>query len=174
MSQYDGAVDAQQHFSAQDSPTAGRQNLYQSPLNNNHPSDSGFRCVKFERQGGDAAPHTVSPWADLTISLRSIRKAAPSPLQTSTTAASPVNSSESPKADPKSPVDTNSFSKNASYHTPNSDEPRSPVERLDDLLASEQSFYQGSGSPPRNENLPRFVAFDLCWRTAADGSSLWL
>jgi hypothetical protein len=79
----------------------------------------------------------------LTLScyIRSQRKPAPSPLQTSITATTP---SPTPTKTTFEIPASGSGSRiiEATLHTPpKSDGPRSPKERLDDLLASEKSFY---------------------------------
>lgn len=71
---------------------------------------------------------------------RSQRKAAPSPLQTSTTAGSPP-ASVTPT---RSTFDTFSSPRSTQHHS-SEEGPRSPKERLDDLLASEKSFYRSEG-----------------------------
>ncbi|TVY28926.1 putative Rho-type GTPase-activating protein [Lachnellula hyalina] len=111
-------VQQQQQFTSQDSPTIGRPQV-QFPSNNSSPaSESGKRS----------------------------RKAAPSPLQTSTTAISPPTSA--------TPTRTTFIRTGGDQSVSSNDlpqQPRSPKERLDDLLASEKSFYrsEGESSPDR-------------------------
>ncbi|TVY92646.1 putative Rho-type GTPase-activating protein [Lachnellula willkommii] len=111
-------VQQQQQFVSQDSPTIGRSQV-QFPSNNSSPaSESGKRS----------------------------RKAAPSPLQTSTTAISPPTSA--------TPTRTTFIRTGGDQSVSSNDypqQPRSPKERLDDLLASEKSFYrsEGESSPDR-------------------------
>ncbi|PMD39720.1 hypothetical protein L207DRAFT_529666 [Hyaloscypha variabilis F] len=115
LSQQNDGLNSQLHLSPQDSPTIGRNQVYYSPNNSSPISESGKRS----------------------------RKAAPSPLQTSTTATSPPTSA--------TPTRT-TFSRSGVDHTSTStssnpqEEPRSPKERLDDLLASEKSFYRSEDS----------------------------
>ncbi|KUJ22831.1 uncharacterized protein LY89DRAFT_311590 [Mollisia scopiformis] len=120
--QNEGPSDAQTtqlQFFPQDSPTGGRNQVYYSP-NNSSPT----------------APDT---------GRRSQRKAAPSPLQTSTTATSPLSSVTPTRTTfPRSGVDHTSPSSSSVHQSPQ--QPRSPTERLDDLLASEKSFYTSETS----------------------------
>jgi hypothetical protein len=77
---------------------------------------------------------------------RSLRKAAPSPLQTSTTATSPPTSATPTRTTfPRSGVDHTSTSTSSNHAGPQ-EGPRSPKERLDDLLASEKTFYRSEDS----------------------------
>lgn len=95
---------------------------------------------------------------------RSQRKAAPSPLQTSSSAKSQHHSGNST---PTTGVFTDSIRGSPGrmgeldrQTSLRSDEPRSPKERLDDLLASERSFYDPGDAPsPPMMNNPnsRFV-----------------
>ncbi|KAL2072827.1 hypothetical protein VTL71DRAFT_12170 [Oculimacula yallundae] len=108
---------SQLQFFPQDSPTVGRPQVY--ALNNSSPRSEAGK--------------------------RSLRKAAPSPLQTSTTAISPPSSvTPTRTAFPRGGVDHLSSSTSIEHSSPQS--PRSPKERLDDLLASEQSFYRPKDS----------------------------
>ncbi|KAF4636624.1 hypothetical protein G7Y89_g1460 [Cudoniella acicularis] len=115
--QNDGPSESQLQYLSQDSPTIGRTQLQYSSNNSPTATETG---------------------------KRSLRKAAPSPLQTSTTAASPPSS--------VTPTRT-TFSKSGvdyTYSSPGSpqqlqEQPRSPKERLDDLLASEKTFYKSEG-----------------------------
>ncbi|KAG9238604.1 hypothetical protein BJ875DRAFT_33430 [Amylocarpus encephaloides] len=108
---------------SQESPTSGRTHLQYSS-NTASPSDSG---------------------------KRSQRKAAPSPLQTSTIAATPPTS--------VTPTKT-TFSRTAVDHpvsstgSPLQEQPRSPKERLDDLLASERTFYRPTVDSPVRRDSP--------------------
>lgn len=74
-----------------------------------------------------------------------MRKAAPSPLQTSTSATSPPSSvTPTRTAFARSGVDYSTTSPGSPHSF--LDQPRSPKERLDDLLASERSFYKSEDS----------------------------
>ncbi|KAI9053261.1 hypothetical protein LZ554_002228 [Drepanopeziza brunnea f. sp. 'monogermtubi'] len=91
------------------------------------------------------SPNNPSPGSE--PAQRSLRKAAPSPLQISTTATSPPSS--------VTPTKT-TFARSAGDHSYTS--PLSPKERLDDLLASEQSFYRSEDSSVESsleQNRPR-------------------
>jgi hypothetical protein len=78
-----------------------------------------------------------------TLCSRSQRKAAPSPLQTITTATTPP-SSATPTRTTFSRTGVDHSSKSIGTHNSPPEQPRSPKERLDDLLASEKSFYNTS------------------------------
>jgi RalA-binding protein 1 len=83
---------------------------------------------------------------------RSQRKAAPSPLQNSTSATSPQSS-----ATPTRTTFSSSGVHNPTFaNSPHSplEQPRSPKERLDDLLASEKSFYKSEDSSVESIQLP--------------------
>ncbi|KAK0100293.1 hypothetical protein ONS96_007574 [Cadophora gregata f. sp. sojae] len=134
--QNDASADAnatsnsQLQFFPQDSPTVGRSQVY-SPNNPSPRSEPG---------------------------KRSLRKAAPSPLQTSTTATSPPSSvTPTRTAFPRAGVDHSTSSASIQQSIPQS--PKSPKERLDDLLASEQSFYRSKDSSVESnpeESRPRY------------------
>ncbi|CZR51220.1 related to BEM3 GTPase-activating protein for Cdc42p and Rho1p [Phialocephala subalpina] len=132
--QNDGPSDAQTQlqFFPQDSPTVGRSPVYYSPNNSSPTVDTG---------------------------RRSQRKAAPSPLQTSTTAATSPQSSVTPTRTTfaRSGVDHTSPSSSSVHQSPQ--QPRSPTERLDDLLASEKSFYTSETSSVEStpEDRPRYA-----------------
>ncbi|KAH8815377.1 hypothetical protein F5884DRAFT_851854 [Xylogone sp. PMI_703] len=89
-----------------------------------------------------------SPSSNNSESLyRSQRKAAPSPLQTSTTASSP----------PPSATPTKTAFARGDRNAKAPEEPRSPKERLDDLLASEKSFYKSEESSTSTESIPNLA-----------------
>ncbi|KAG0651176.1 putative Rho-type GTPase-activating 2 [Hyphodiscus hymeniophilus] len=138
--QNDGPFDTQLQLFPQDSPTVGRTQSQFSGVSANNSSPVGS-------ESGKRSPL-----------FRSQRKAAPSPLQTSVTAQSPPNSVTPTR---------NNFSRSASDHISKSsgalhrlpEQPRSPKERLDDLLASEKSFYTSEESPDESaptDNNPRY------------------
>ncbi len=80
---------------------------------------------------------------------RSQRKAAPSPLQTSTSATSPSSPTPTRTAFARPATDSGAGTAQTVRYTPQmTDQPRSPKERLDDLLASERSFYTSDEAPP--------------------------
>ncbi|KAH8657533.1 hypothetical protein BGZ60DRAFT_132901 [Tricladium varicosporioides] len=116
--QHDGPSDSalsQSQYLSQDSPTVGRSHLQYTSSNSSPATESG---------------------------KRSQRKAAPSPLQTSTTAASPPSSVTPTRTTfIKGSVDHPFTSTSPHHHQ----QPRSPKERLDDLLASEKTFYKSEG-----------------------------
>ncbi|KAE8446927.1 hypothetical protein EG329_011558 [Mollisiaceae sp. DMI_Dod_QoI] len=131
--QNDGPSDAQTQlqFFPQDSPTVGRSPVYSSPNNSSPTAETG---------------------------RRSQRKAAPSPLQTSISATSPPTSVTPTRTTfSRSGVDHTSPSSNSVYQS--LQQPRSPKERLDDLLASEQSFYTSETSSIDSipEEIPRYA-----------------
>ncbi|TAQ88423.1 hypothetical protein B7494_g3285 [Chlorociboria aeruginascens] len=105
----------------QESPTSGRVQL--------HDSLSG--------PGNSAESET-----------RSRRKAAPSPLQTTTTATSPLRSATPTRkiVVPENTVDPSPISTGGPLS------PRSPKERLDDLLASQETFLGPETTPPQRSN----------------------
>ncbi|CAG8982876.1 hypothetical protein HYALB_00002892 [Hymenoscyphus albidus] len=85
---------------------------------------------------------------------RSQRKAAPSPLHTSTTASPPTSVTPTRSTFDRNGAD-HFFASPVSIQQLNSNEgPRSPKERLDDLLASERTFYrpEGDSSTDREQN----------------------
>jgi hypothetical protein len=87
-----------------------------------------------------------------SLASRSQRKAAPSPLQTSTTATSPPSSVTPTRTTfARTGVDHTSSSTSSPYQNLQ-EGPRSPKERLDDLLASEKSFYKSEDSS--TESIP--------------------
>ena len=96
----------------------------------------------------------------LTVSrVRSQRKAVPSPLQTMTSATSPPTS-----VTPTRSTFPRSGTNNPSYSASHQEQPRSPKERLDDLLASERSFYRSEDSSVdsiRAETSRYFEPFDF-------------
>ncbi|KAK6614259.1 RhoGAP domain-containing protein [Botrytis cinerea] len=117
--------DTQLHYLPQESPTAGRTQLSPSP-NNSSPV-----------------------WETRSSSLR---KPAPSPLQTSTTPTSP-SSSVTPTRTTfpvKGSGEQYPFISTKASQSP-LQEPRSPKERLDDLLATEKNFYTSdhTAKPPQ-------------------------
>ncbi|KAF5878431.1 uncharacterized protein Bfra_000597 [Botrytis fragariae] len=117
--------DTQLHYLPQESPTTGRTHLSHSPNNS-------------------------SPVLETRNS--SLRKAAPSPLQTSTTPTSPSSSVTPTRTtfSVKGSGDQYPFiSTKASQSS--LQEPRSPKERLDDLLATEKNFYtsEHTAKPPQ-------------------------
>ncbi|KAF7958713.1 hypothetical protein EAE96_002247 [Botrytis aclada] len=117
--------DTQLHYLPQESPTTGRTHLAHSPNNS-------------------------SPVLETRNS--SLRKAAPSPLQTSTTPTSPSSSVTPTRTtfSVKGSGDQYPFiSTKASQSS--LQEPRSPKERLDDLLATEKNFYtsEHTAKPPQ-------------------------
>lgn len=93
---------------------------------------------------------------------RSQRRAAPSPLQTSITANSSYSTPTPTRTFAKASLDSRSRITEARRNDPllNGDSPRSPKERLDDLLASERTFYNPDDDPldkVANGILPRHV-----------------
>ncbi|RFU35202.1 hypothetical protein B7463_g1150, partial [Scytalidium lignicola] len=87
---------------------------------------------------------------------RSQRKAVPSPLQTTFTASSPPPSATPTRTTfPRATVDYNSQRGDRDQKL--SEEPRSPKERLDDLLASERSFYKSEESSTSTESIPNLA-----------------
>ncbi|KFY44803.1 hypothetical protein V494_01289 [Pseudogymnoascus sp. VKM F-4513 (FW-928)] len=113
------------NFPVQDSPTVGRTTPQSSAGN---------------PQG--------SPSSSSDTGYRTHHKATPSPLQTSTSANSthatttPTKPGFSrPSGEEPRTVET------VRYTSRRGDEPRSPKERLDDLLASEKSFYDAEDAP---------------------------
>ncbi|KIN03977.1 hypothetical protein OIDMADRAFT_40093 [Oidiodendron maius Zn] len=130
--QDDGPYDALPQFSSQDSPTVGRHQAQYVASNPNPALDLG---------------------------KRSQRKAAPSPLQTSTIAPSatsatfPSSAGASTSGTPLSGTPTRTaFARTGARQSPGGnhiipDGPRSPKERLDDLLASERKLYPIDDSP---------------------------
>ncbi|APA06866.1 hypothetical protein SS1G_04496 [Sclerotinia sclerotiorum 1980 UF-70] len=124
--------DTQIHYLPQESPTAGRTQLLQSA---NHSSPV------------------------LETRNRSLHKAAPSPLQTSTTPTS-TSSSVTPTRTTfpmKGSGDRHPLISTKSSQSP-LEEPRSPKERLDDLLATEKNFYTSEQSvkPPQTPGNTRY------------------
>ncbi|CZT42801.1 related to BEM3 GTPase-activating protein for Cdc42p and Rho1p [Rhynchosporium secalis] len=114
--------DSQLQFFPQDSFIVGRSQVY-SPNNSLTKSEPG---------------------------RRSLRRAAPSPLQTSTTAtASPSSVTSTRTVFSRAGTDNSSSSASIQHLIPHS--PRSPKERLDELLASEQSFYRSKDSSVESE-----------------------
>ncbi|KAA8576600.1 hypothetical protein EYC84_006698 [Monilinia fructicola] len=124
--------DTHLHYLPQESPTAGRTQL----------------------------PHLANNSSTvLETRNRSLRKAAPSPLQTSTTPRSPSSSvTPTRTAFPmRGSKDQHAFI--STRESPSSlEEPRSPKERLDDLLATEKDFYitEESVKPPKIQGNSRF------------------
>ncbi|KAH8602830.1 hypothetical protein B0O99DRAFT_498769 [Bisporella sp. PMI_857] len=115
--QNDRHYDQLQFFPSDASPTVGRNTTQYPPNNSSSLSETG---------------------------KRSQRKAAPSPLQTTTSAASPPASVTPTRSTfSRSGVDHPSAYKSSSSPP---EQPRSPKEQLDDLLASERSFYRSEDS----------------------------
>ena len=140
--QHDGTYDTQLQFFSQESPTVGRSQQYSSN-NSSSVSELGKRYT----QSISIEASTRAPRTDGSPS-RSQRKAAPSPLQTSTSATSPPPS-VTPTRTTFVGADYSSTGASLSlYDGPRS--PRSPKERLDDLLASERSFYKTEDSIPES------------------------
>ena len=142
LSQQNDGLDSQLQFFPQDSPTIGRNQVYNSPKTSTPISESGKRYAKVYLE----LEHFVAIRVLTRDPSRSLRKAAPSPLQTSTTATSPPTSATPTRTTfPRSGVDHTSTSTSSNYAGPQ-EGPRSPKERLDDLLASEKTFYRSEDS----------------------------
>ncbi|KAI9650120.1 Rho GTPase activating protein [Ciborinia camelliae] len=129
--------DTQLHYLPQESPTAGRTQLLHS-ANNSSPV--------------------------LETHHRFLRKATSSPLQTSTTPTSP-SSSVTPTRTTfpmKGSDDQYPFISTKASQSP-LEEPRSPKERLDDLLATEKNFYTSdqSAKSPQIQGNSRYL-FNSC------------
>ncbi|TVY67367.1 putative Rho-type GTPase-activating protein, partial [Lachnellula suecica] len=116
LSQHDGPSDALLS-QVQDSPTVGRAQIQYASFSSPPVSESGKRS----------------------------RKAAPSPLQTSTIPASAPSSATPTRTTFARVGGDHSLTSSHSPHHSLPEQPRSPKERLDDLLASEKSFYQSEG-----------------------------
>lgn len=129
LQQNDGPADTQRHHTL-DSSTVSRNQTYHTPNTTPLTSDAGKRLVSPIIAA--KPPLTQDP-------DRSQRKAAPSPLQTSTTATSP-NPSTTPTRSTFSDRRIAEVYISPRNTTPQ-EEPRSPKERLNDLLASEKSYY---------------------------------
>lgn len=122
-------ADSQRHLN-HDSPTAGRNQTYYSPNTAPLTSDAGKRLVLV----------LALPERALTPILvdRSQRKAAPSPLQTSTIA----NSSSSTTPTKSSFSDRRPAAEHTSPRSTSLQEQYlSPKERLNDLLATEKAYH---------------------------------
>jgi len=145
--QTDGPSDLQ--IFPHDSPTIGRTQVVQYSPNNSSPiAESGRRYAKSIPILSYCDVHLLGP----SLSSRSQRKAAPSPLQTSTTATSPPSSVTPTRTTfVRTGVDHTSSSTSSTYQNLQ-EGPRSPKERLDDLLASEKSFYKSEDSS--TESIP--------------------
>ncbi|QSZ30097.1 hypothetical protein DSL72_004617 [Monilinia vaccinii-corymbosi] len=120
------------HYLPQESPTAGRTQLL-------HSANSSL---------------PVSETCN-----RSLRKAAPSPLHTSTTPRSSSSSVTPTRATfhTRGSENPHTFTSTNASQSP-LEEPRSPKERLDDLLATEKDFYTSEQSikPPQIQGTSRF------------------
>ncbi|PQE05367.1 hypothetical protein CJF31_00011156 [Rutstroemia sp. NJR-2017a BVV2] len=103
--------------------------------------------------------YTNSPSPVVDTRNRSFRKAAPSPLQTSTTPTSPQSSATPTRSTfaRNGSEDLNIFTTTKLTQSP-LEEDRSPQERLDGLLASEKSLYKSnqSANPLTTENHSRY------------------
>lgn len=156
--QTDGARDAEHDASASDSdsPTIGRQqHYYPSAKLAAQDTSNRYACwPSIACYSGCSNTYTLRD-------CRSQRRAAPSPLQTSTTATSPPGSATPTRTTFPRPSPNNNSKSQAGQSThhpsPESDSPRSPKERLDDLLASESSFYRSddSSDSSRTATTPR-------------------
>ncbi|OBT93370.1 hypothetical protein VE01_08751 [Pseudogymnoascus verrucosus] len=114
------------NFPVQDSPTVGRT-IPQSSVGNPQGSPSSLSDTGY----------------------RTHHKATPSPLQTSTSA-NPNHATTTPTKPGFSRPSVEEQSRTVEtvrYMSRRGDEPRSPKERLDDLLASEKSFYDSEDAP---------------------------
>lgn len=148
------------NFPVQDSPTVGRIIPQSSPGNpQGSPSslsDTGYRYV--------VTGVKDFPLLLLTTHLdRTHHKATPSPLQTSTSA-NPNHATTTPTKPgfSRPSVEEQSRTVETVRYTSRRgvDEPRSPKERLDDLLASEKSFYDSEdapASPTSSGGRPRYA-----------------
>jgi RalA-binding protein 1 len=156
MSQHSNSSESQLQLFPQDSPTVGRNQAYYSPKNSSPTSESRKRLVTSISNLTSAV--LVHEFLLTSPTSRSQRKAAPSPLQTSTSATSPPSS--------VTPTRTTFFSSGVDHpstspgspHSP-FEQPRSPKERLDDLLAAERSFYKSGDSSTESSQsaTPRYL-----------------
>ncbi|RAL63502.1 hypothetical protein DID88_003922 [Monilinia fructigena] len=130
--QAERTFDTHLHYLPQESPTAGRTHL----------------------------PHLANNSSPvLETRNRSLRKAAPSPLQTSTTPRSPSSSVTPTRTTFLTRGSKEQHTFISTKESPTSlEEPRSPKERLDDLLATEKDFYitEESAKPPQIQGNSRF------------------
>jgi RalA-binding protein 1 len=142
LSQHNDGFDSQLQFFPQDSPTIGRNQVYNSPNPSSPISEPGKRYAKVYLE----LEHFIAFRVLTRDPSRSLRKAAPSPLQTSTTATSPPTSATPTRTTfPRGGIDHTSTSTSSNHAGPQ-EGPRSPKERLDDLLASEKTFYRSEDS----------------------------
>ncbi len=154
----DGTSDTY-NFPVQDSPTVGRT-IPQSSAGSSQGSpsslsDTGYRYVVAGVQ--DSPPLLLTTHLD-----RTHHKTTPSPLQTSTSA-NPNHATTTPTKSGFSRPSVEEQSRTVEtvrYMSRRGDEPRSPKERLDDLLASEKSFYDSEdapASPTSSGGRPRYT-----------------
>jgi hypothetical protein len=134
--------DTQQSF-YQDSPTVGYNQAQYSPNSLSPVSESGKRLVV-----SVSIPNLSAISITHSFAFRSQRRAAPSPLQTSTTATSPLSSVTPTRS-------TFERSRLDNLPTPSPQEQRLPKDRLDDLLASERSFYRSEDSSADSIHSPK-------------------
>lgn len=128
--------DTQLHYLPQESSTADRTQIP-------HSANNSLPALETRKRYATSIHYwAASRCGHLHTRSRSLRKPAPSPLQTSTTPRSP-SSSVTPTGTTfpvKGSEYQHAFTTTKPSQSPR-EEPRTPIERLDDLLATEKNFH---------------------------------